>query len=449
MVHHRIQPGLSALILRENPGLRLIDIFIRPADQLPDLLQCQVKTEAVHADLDTALCRHRHGDQILIRFSRFRRLRNDSSVILFYHGHRTAHQISEIVCQIVIQTVEHHFVCIESVLTESILTEQEIFQGIDAVAFDQLDGIHHIASGFRHLAAFQQNPAVTQHFLRQRQVERHQHSRPDNRMEPDDFLSHQMNVGRPVFFKETVLLIRVSQSRNIVGKSIQPDIYDVLRIGRNADAPVEGTAGNTQVVESLSQEAEHLVSSRLRLQKFRILFQQIDQPVLISGKAEKIRLLAGFFHRSSAVRTLSVHRLYLCPERLTRRTVQSFIFSLIDIALFVHLFKDRLHTLHMPVLRRTDKIVIGDFHSIPQSDDSAHDIVHVLLRCHAVLRSHFLDFLTVLVRAGQETDIISRSPLKPCHRIGHDGTVSVSDVKIRAGIINRCRYIKSLFLHSF
>lgn len=56
----------------------------------------------------------------------------------------------------------------------------------------------------------------------------------------------------------------------------------------------------------------------------------------------------------------------------------------------------------------------------------------------------------MLIGSRQESYIVAAKPLKPRHRICHDRTIGVSDMQIRARIINRRRdVISSFFLCHF
>ena len=183
-------------------------------------------------------------------------------------------------------------------------------------------------------------------------------------MEPHDLFSYQMHIRRPVP-AEKFRILRVTQSCDIVCKRVKPYIDDVFRIDGHRNAPVKRTPGDAQVVQPLTYKAEHLISSGFRLKKIRMIFQKIDQTILIFGEAEEIRFLFRLFHRPAAVRTFAVRRLNLRPERFARSAVEPFILAFINISFFVHPAEDILYALHMSVLCGADKIIIGNFHRIP------------------------------------------------------------------------------------
>ncbi len=98
------------------------------------------------------------------------------------------------------------------------------------------------------------------HLARQRQIQRHQHRRPDNRMKPDNFLAHKMDVRRPIFFKIMVFFIAVSQRRDVVGQCVNPNIDHMLRVKIHLNAPVKRGARYAQILQSrLDKIIDHLV----------------------------------------------------------------------------------------------------------------------------------------------------------------------------------------------
>lgn len=70
---------------------------------------------------------------------------------------------------------------------------------------------------------------------------------------------------------------------------------------------------------------------------------------------EEIRLFLGGLDFAPAVGALAVYELRGRPERLAGRTVQPFVFALINIALIVELAEDLLDGFDMALVRRADK----------------------------------------------------------------------------------------------
>ena len=257
-------------------------------------------------------------------------------------------------------------------------------------------------------------------------------------MESYDFFSYQVNIYRPVFFVKR-RIVRISQSGDVVCKCVEPYVDDVLFIDRHRDAPVEGGSGDAKVFQSLFHECDHLISSAVRLEEFRVFLEHFQQSVLIFGKAEEVSFFLGFLHRSAAVRAFAVHQLAFSPEGFTRRAVHAFVFTFVDIALFVKLHEDLLHPLHVARFCSSNEIVIGDLHGLPQVFDTGNDLINVFLRRYAFFLRDILDLLSVFVSSREKSHVVACQALETCHGVCHNGAVRVSDMEIGTRVIDRGR----------
>ena len=160
-------------------------------------------------------------------------------------------------------------------------------------------------------------------------------------------------------------------------------------------------------------------------------------------------------HLAAAVGAFAVYQLALCPEAFAGGAVFALVFALIDIAIFIHLPEDLLDGLHMIIVRGTDEAVVGDVHQLPQIENAlrpGNDVVNELLRRDAGGLRLVFDFLAVLVRAGQEHDIVALQALIARHGIGRNGAVGMADMQLIRRIIDRRGDIKrflACFAHIF
>ena len=83
------------------------------------------------------------------------------------------------------------------------------------------------------------DPAVTVDVLGHGKLKRHEDRGPHERVESDDLLCHDVNVGRPIFFKIAVLIVLIAKSRDVVGKSVYPNVDYVTLVKRDGHAPLE------------------------------------------------------------------------------------------------------------------------------------------------------------------------------------------------------------------
>ena len=279
-----------------------------------------------------------------------------------------------------------------------------------------------------------------------------QHDRPDNGVEADDLLADEMDVRRPVLLIEAVVLGTVAQRVDVVGQRVNPDVHGMVGVKVNRDAPLDRRAGNAQILQARNQEVvEHLRRAGSRLNEVRMLLDVVDHPVLILGETEEIALLTGLLHRAAAVRAAAILELQLRPEGLARRAVQALILALVDVALIVQLPEDLLDGLDVALVRGADEVVILHVHQLPEVLDARDDLVDIGLWGHASRGGLALDLLAVLVRAGQEEDVVAGLLLEARHGVGGRRAVAVADMQIIAGIIDRrsdveCRFLAHVFL---
>ena len=154
----------------------------------------------------------------------------------------------QVVGQIGVEPLDQALPGIVPVAAQVDFPEQEIADGISPEFLDGLHRIHHIALGFGHFVPVHHQPAVAVHFLGQVEAHGHQHGRPDDGMEPDDFLPHQVEVRRP----EPVELVHIpaeADAGEVGQQGIEPHVHHVFGIEGHLDAPVEAAPADAQVFQ--------------------------------------------------------------------------------------------------------------------------------------------------------------------------------------------------------
>ncbi len=288
---------------------------------------------------------------------------------------------------------------------------------------------------------------MAKHLLRQGQTQGMEHNRPNNGVEADNFLAHQMHICRPVLVKQVLILTAVAQCRDVVGQRIQPHIYRVLGVKVHRNAPLDGGTADAQVIQAgLEEIIDHFVGTAGRLNELRMIVDILNQPILIFVQLKEIAFFPRLFHRPSTVRAFSVLELQLRPERLAGGAVPAFVLPLINISLIVQLLENLLHALHMALIRGADEIIIADVHQLPQILNAGHDVVHISLGSHALILRLALNLLAVLIRTRQEIRIIAGHPLEASHGVSCRGTVCMADVQVITGVIDGRGDVKGLLL---
>jgi len=70
-------------------------------------------------------------------------------------------------------------------------------------------------------------------------------------VEADDFLSDEMEVGRPI---SNLLVIRAADSAEIRGQGIKPDVKDVRLFAGDRNAPANCCACDAEIAEATFYE---------------------------------------------------------------------------------------------------------------------------------------------------------------------------------------------------
>ena len=292
-----------------------------------------------------------------------------------------------------------------------------------------------------------------EYLLGQRQSQGVQEDGPVDGVETHDFLAHQVHVRGPVAPEQAVILREIAQGGDVVGQRIQPYIHHVLGVEIHGNAPLEGGAGDAQILQAgLEEVVDHLIGPGLGLNEVRMLLQILHQPGGVFAHAEEIAFLVGHFHGPAAIgahlHAVFFHQLGRRPEGFAGRAVHALIFAFVNISLIVEFLEDFLHDLLVAGLGGADEIVVVDVHQFPQLLGLGHDFVHVFLGRYAGFRGLGFDLLAVFVGAGEEVGVIAQHLLEPGHGIRRHGGVGVTDVHVAAGIIDgRCDIELLLFRH--
>ena len=182
--------------------------------------------------------------QIAVEIGLFCRRRHYPGKILLCHCMRTAYEISEIVGKIVVVSRDNGLVCDRSVCVIRHFGQSVMTHSVHTDILSEGIGKNNVALGFAHLVLSEIEPRMTKDFLGERQIQSHKEYRPINGVESKNILTDDMHVGGPIFFEMIALLIKaligiVAKRRDIVCKSIQPYVNNVLIIKIYRDTPLK------------------------------------------------------------------------------------------------------------------------------------------------------------------------------------------------------------------
>jgi hypothetical protein len=187
--------------------------------------------------------------------------------VLIDHGQRAAGEIAQAVGEIGIVAADERVVAEAAVLPEDHFAQQEVAQGVGAHHLLNRLGAHDVAARFAHLVVLEQQPAVGENALGQRQAGGHQEGRPVDRVEAHDLFADEVQVGRP----EVLAIHRFAIDRaHVGGERVEPHVEHVRRFAVHRDAPFDVGARDGKIGEPGLHERDHFVAARLRLDEIRV-----------------------------------------------------------------------------------------------------------------------------------------------------------------------------------
>ena len=173
-----------------------------------------------------------------------------------------------------------------------------------------------------------------------------------------------------------------------------------------------------------------------------MLVDILHQAVLVFAHFKEIGLFLGLLHLAAAVGTAAVFELQLGEKRLAGHAVEALVFALVDVALVVELFEDLLHDLFVVRVGCADELVVRAVHKVPNPADFPGNLVHICLGRNAFFFGLVLDFLAMLVGAGQKEHVLADQPLEAGDCVCQNNLIGVADMRLLRGVRNGCGYIK-------
>ena len=241
--------------------------------------------------------------------------------------------------------------------------------------------------------------------------------------------------------------VEVADARQIVDERVKPYVNHMFIVKGYGNAPIETRTRYAQIFQTAFHEFNHFIAARRRLNEIRIFFDELQPAIGVITHPEEIAFLLDEFDRSAAIGTGMVRAQFIFrPKRFVGRAIPAFVLRFIDIAFIIGFLEQRLHHFRMAFFRRADKIIIGNIQFFPQLLETGHDMIDVGLRRDASFFGFALNFLTVFIRTRQEKYIFAFQAVVPRQDVGERCAVGMTDMQLRARIVNRRRYIKSRFL---
>ena len=326
---------------------------------------------------------------------------------------------------------------------------------LDAEEVDDLAREDGVAAALRHLLALarlgvlDEQEAVGEHVLGHGQARRHEHRRPDDAVEADDVLAHDVLLGGPEALQALgglLGVVAVAGGGDVVEQGVEPHVGHVLGVEGQRDAPVEGGAGDGEVLQAAFHEAHDLVAANLGLDEVGVGGVEVEQRLLELGELEEPALLLDALERALAVGAqghgglvvvallvgVGVAHVGLGEEGLLGHAVPALVGALVNVALLAQDLPEVLDGLDVAVLGGADEVVVGDLQLAPELLEGRGLGVAPLLGGHAVGGGGVGHLLAVLVDAGEEERVVAVHAAEARLDVGHDG--GVGRAQVRGGV---------------
>jgi hypothetical protein len=159
--------------------------------------------------------------------------------------------------------------------------------------------IHYIANGFGHFLAFLViDKAMGKDRFGERNLGRHEQTRPNDGMEPQNVFSDNVHVGRPKLLQVGDAAIGIDSqsihSGQIIRQGVNPNVHDVI-VGKafgGGNAPFECGSTNGQISQGIRrQSCQYLIAMLFGTNKVWIVLNMFHQAFVIGRHFEKV----GFF----------------------------------------------------------------------------------------------------------------------------------------------------------
>ncbi len=362
------------------------------------------------------------------------------------HRHRPRHEVAEVVGEVAVVALHHRAVREVPVLAERALAQEEVAEGVHAVLRDELVGIDRVARRLAELAPVAGEPAVREDARGHGKAGGVQHGRPDDAVEADDLLAHEVHPLVRLLPELHVLggVIREAEGGDVVGQRVHPHVEDVGGLLRHGDPPLHARAADADVLQALLDHGQHLVAPARGLDEQDLGADLLLQPRRVRGQPEEVvlllRELAGPLVDRAEVAGLL--QLVFVLEFLAARAVPAGVGravhgrTLRGLRLF-ELAPQRKDAALVDLVGGADEPVVGDVELVPELLEPRRDHVAVGLGVHALLAGRALDVLAVLVGSGEEEDVPPAQPPRPGQRVRGHRRVGVARVRDVVHVVDR------------
>ncbi len=203
----------------------------------------------------------------------------------------------------------------------------------------------------------------------------------------------------PELLELGIVFLKISESGNIVRKSIEPDINDMAFRFFDWNTPIEGGSGDAKIVEAgFDEVVDHLRFTAFWGNESWVLVIELKKLVDVFAASEEIgRLL--FLHYWTATFWADVLRTNLgfSPIGLFVDTIPTFVGAKIGVVVLDERRENLLNGFIVAWLGGTNEVVVRNAHGFPKAGEFDGNLIDEFLRGNAFGFGVFLDLFAVLV----------------------------------------------------
>ena len=278
---------------------------------------------------------------------------------------------------------------------------------------------------------------MDEHPLRQLDLRRHQEGGPVDRMELEDVLGEDVK-GRPELLGHVLALDRVAERRVVVEQGVEPDVDHLVRVPGHRHPPLQRRPGQRDVLQSLPDEGERLVAPEVGNDEIGTLGVEPLEVALERGQLEEpvVLLLADqgdLVDRAGVIRA----DLRLGLEVRAAWAVPALVDALVDVPVVVDALDDLLHPLHVALVGGPDEEVVGRVDLGRHLPEPWCEPVAELAGGDPLRLCLLRDGLAVLVRAGEEEDVLAALAVVPGEDVRGDRRVGVPQMGLAVDVVDR------------
>ena len=286
---------------------------------------------------------------------------------------------------------------------------------------------------------------------RERQAGGQQKGGPIDGVKAQDFLAHQLQVGRPELVKSGLARIGLPEAgpAQVAGEGVEPDIENMIggflrRLG-NGNAPLDGGTADRKVPQAAANEGDDFIAAGFGADEAGVVLIQREQGLLVGGEAEEEVLffgpLAGLLVIETDVAGLA--ELGVILEDLAALAVPAAVLAAVDGRPAVGGFgvpdtsPEGQDASGVGLVGGANKAVELDSERPPGIAKQGGDGVGILLRRDARRGGGALDVLAVFVGAGEQKGVVAAHLLVAADGVGDDGAVGVAEVRRGVDVVQR------------